>query len=57
MQPKAYLGIDVSKGYADFVLLDEQCEIVEDFFQLSDTSADRKKLKQLIEQWKKQGFE
>ena len=57
MQPKAYLGIDVSKGYADFVLLDEQCQIVEDFFQLSDTSADRKKLKQLIEQWKKQGFE
>lgn len=57
MQEKAFLGIDISKGYADFVLLNGQCEIVEEFFQLSDTSADRKKLMHLIEQWKKQGLE
>jgi transposase len=55
MTKKAYLGIDVSKGYADFILLDEQCKIMEPFFQLSDTDQGRKELKQLIENWAKQG--
>ena len=32
-----YLGIDVSKGYADFVILNEKKQIVEDNFQLDDT--------------------
>jgi len=32
-----YLGIDVSKGYADFVMLDETKQIVEAGFQLDDT--------------------
>ena len=32
-----YLGIDVSKGYADFTLLDEKKQIVESNFQLDDT--------------------
>lgn len=57
MQKKGYLGIDVSKGYADFVLFDEQCKILEDFFQLSDTVAGRKDLKQLITSWQEQGLE
>ncbi|NOX64887.1 MAG: IS110 family transposase [Chlorobi bacterium] len=32
-----YLGIDVSKGYADFTILNDKKEIVEDNFQLDDT--------------------
>jgi transposase len=32
-----YLGIDVSKGYADFVILDQHKNIVEKNFQLDDT--------------------
>lgn len=34
-----YLGIDASKGYADFVLLDEQKAPVAKGFQLDDTSS------------------
>lgn len=32
-----YLGIDVSKGYADFVLIDQRKRLVEAPFQLDDT--------------------
>lgn len=32
-----YLGIDVSKGYADFVILNSQKQPVEESFQLDDT--------------------
>lgn len=32
-----YLGIDVSKGYSDFIILDKDKKIVEDGFQLDDT--------------------
>ena len=32
-----YLGIDVSKGYADFTLLDSKKQTVEPDFQLDDT--------------------
>ncbi len=35
--PGYFLGIDVSKGYADFVLLDQQKRVVEPVFQLDDT--------------------
>ena len=34
---KYYLGIDVSKGYADFIILDEKKRPIEDSFQLDDT--------------------
>ncbi len=34
---KYYLGCDVSKGYADFVILDSDKNIIEDNFQLDDT--------------------
>jgi len=34
---KYYLGCDVSKGYADFVILDSAKRIVENNFQLDDT--------------------
>ena len=32
-----YLGIDVSKGYADFIILNSQKKIVVENFQLDDT--------------------
>jgi len=32
-----FMGIDVSKGYADFVILDAKKNIVEPNFQLDDT--------------------
>ena len=32
-----YLGIDVSKGYADFIILDDKKQPVEENFQLDDT--------------------
>lgn len=34
---KYYLGIDVSKGYADFVILDDKKQRIEENFQLDDT--------------------
>lgn len=34
---KAFLGIDVSKGYADFCLLNSEKEQLEEVFQLDDT--------------------
>jgi len=37
MATNYYLGIDVSKGYADFTILNHTKEIVEDNFQLDDT--------------------
>lgn len=37
MNKKFYLGIDVSKGYADFILLDENKAVISNSFQLDDT--------------------
>jgi transposase len=45
---KAYLGIDVSKGYADFTVLDENKSILEDNFQLNDTHRDHQKLIEIL---------
>lgn len=42
---KWYLGIDVSKGYADFVLLSDHLEKKEETFQLDDTRSGHEKLK------------
>lgn len=43
-----YLGIDVSKGYADFILLNPAKEILENVFQLDDTREGHDKLRQLL---------
>ena len=37
MENQFFLGIDVSKGYADFTILDKHKKVVEDNFQLDDT--------------------
>ena len=43
-----YLGIDVSKGYADFTLLDTNKKQLEEVFQLDDTREGHDSLKQQI---------
>ncbi len=44
MEKQHYLGIDVSKGYADFTILNKEKTIVEDNFQLDDTFEGHQKL-------------
>lgn len=44
-----YLGCDVSKGYADFVVIDQQKNIVESNFKLDDTRAGHQKLEQILQ--------
>src|SRR5699024_12627307 len=56
MQTKAYLGIDVSKGYADFILLDDQKQLLEPAFELDDMSDDRTALTKRIESWVSAGL-
>jgi len=57
MKTNRFLGIDVSKGYADFLLLDDNKNVVEEGFQLSDNKQGRQKLKELIKSWQEQGLE
>ena len=57
MKNKAFLGIDVSKGYADFLLLDQDKQVLEDTFRLNDNKAGRLKLSQIIEHWFSLGLE
>lgn len=45
-----YLGIDVSKGYADFTLLDDHKGQLENVFQLDDTRQGHDELKRLLVQ-------
>lgn len=56
MEVKGFLGIDVSKGYADFVLLDQNDLVMEAGFQLSDDKSGRQKLKEIISSWQQQGL-
>lgn len=46
-----YLGIDVSKGYADFTMLDSNKKIVESNFQLDDTFVGHQKLFNFLNQF------
>ena len=46
-----YMGIDVSKGYADFVILDAKKKIVEPNFQLDDTFAGYCKLFEILDRF------
>lgn len=56
MESKGFLGIDVSKGYADFVLINEKGRVLEKDFQLIDNHIGHQSLVKLIEDWKKQGL-
>lgn len=53
---KRFLGIDVSKGYADFILLDSQKKIVEKSYQLDDNKAGHELLKEQLLLQVKKGF-
>jgi transposase len=57
MDKQAFLAIDVSKGYGDFLLLDDARKVLEEPFQLQDTSEGRRHLRQLVEKWFVQGVE
>jgi len=46
-----FLGADVSKGYADFVILDEQKQPVVNNFQLDDTQKGHTRLFQIISEF------
>jgi len=51
---KFYLGCDVSKGYADFVILNSEKSIVEKNFQLDDTFQGHNKLYEVLTNFYKQ---
>ncbi len=51
---KSFLGIDVSKGYADFALLDESKQPILKPFQLDDTSDGHARLGEVIQDLFKQ---
>lgn len=57
MVKTGFLGIDVSKGYSDFLLLDGRGNVLEEGFQLTDSKAGRQKLKEIINGWQQQGLE
>ncbi len=46
-----YMGIDVSKGYADFVILDAKKKVVEPNFQLDDTFGSHCKLFEILKRF------
>src|SRR5450756_2815511 len=46
-----YMGIDVSKGYADFVILDAEKNVVEPNFQLDDTFSSHCKLFEILKRF------
>jgi len=50
---KFYLGIDVSKGYADFIMLNEQKQPVIDSFQLDDTYVGHRTLYDILKDFLK----
>lgn len=51
MNQDAYLGIDVSKGYSDFVLINARRETLEPSFQLDDNRKGHDQLQLLIKQF------
>ncbi len=48
MENKIFVGIDVSKGYADFCILNSNKQQVEDNFQLDDQKEGHEKLKEKL---------
>lgn len=46
-----YLGVDVSKGYADFIILDSGRNPIEDSFQFDDTAEGHHRLCERLEQF------
>ena len=57
MNKQGFLGIDVSKGYADLVLIDNTKSVVEQSFRLDDTAKGHKRLGEQIDKWLASGLE
>jgi transposase len=57
MSKICYVGIDVSKGYSDFLALQADKELLEGAFRLYDVSEGYEQLSKIIDRWFKQGFE
>jgi transposase len=53
MKTTLILGVDVSKGYGDFVLLDADKKVLENRFRLDDNHQGHTALKQQLRGWKK----
>ena len=49
-----YLGGDVSKGYCDFVIINEDKEVIEENFQLDDNITGHKELEKVLKAFLKQ---
>lgn len=47
------VGVDVSKGYGDFLIIDSNKKVLENLFQLDDTKAGHDRLTELLIQLKK----
>jgi transposase len=47
--PHLFLGCDVSKGYADFIVLDADRSVVEQPFRLDDTASGHKALESILQ--------
>jgi transposase len=48
---KFYLGCDVSKGYADFIIINEDKQTVLDSFQLDDTTLGHQQLCSILDKF------
>lgn len=46
-----YVGADVSKGYCDFIILDQNHKLIEQVFQLDDTSAGYNHLYKILKKY------
>jgi len=57
MSKIGYLGIDVSKGYSDFITLQSDKEVVERAFRLYDVAEGQQQLGKIIDGLFKKGFE
>lgn len=57
MGNSAYLGIDVSKGYSDVILLKSNKEVAEESFRLYDVAEGHQQLGLLIDKWIETGFD
>lgn len=55
MEKIGYLGIDVSKGYADFLLLGPDSQVLDAGFQLPDNKTGRQRIKELVAKWRDAG--
>lgn len=54
---KGYLGIDVSKGHADFYLQDEKFNRLTDAYNLFDNAQGHELLREKLNDWFSQGME